>query len=83
VGVDEMIKEKLVRAREQLAAYLEAERAVLMNQSYRIGTRSLTRADLSTIQSGLKYWKNEVAKLEEAACGRGRNRAYRVVPRDL
>jgi phage FluMu protein gp41 len=78
------MNEQLAIAREQLTAYMEAERTVLTNQSYRIGTRQLTRADLSAIQSGIKYWTNEVNKLENAAGGRGRrNRVYRVVPRDL
>lgn len=38
---------------ERLARYLEAEKAVLMGQSYTIGTRTLTRADLSTIRAAI------------------------------
>ena len=35
---------------ERLARYVEAEKAVLMGQSYTIGNRTLTRADLSSIR---------------------------------
>ncbi len=35
---------------ERLKMYLEAERAVLSGQSYTIGTRTLTRANLETIR---------------------------------
>ena len=38
---------------ERLKRYLEAEKAVLMGQSYTIGTRTLTRADLSTIRAAI------------------------------
>lgn len=38
---------------ERLAQYLEAERAVLSGQSYTIGNRTLTRANLSTIRAAI------------------------------
>ena len=38
---------------ERLARYLKAEKAVLMGQSYTTGTRTLTRADLSTIRAAI------------------------------
>lgn len=68
-------------AREHLRIWLEAEKAVATGQSYKIGTRSLTRANLSDIASRIKYWRNEVDKLESGD-GKG-SRVMRIVPRDL
>lgn len=71
----------LEQAREHLNAWLQAELAVSTGQRYRIGTRELTRADLSEIRERINYWSNEVARLER---GRARGaRVLRVVPRDL
>lgn len=68
-------------AREHLRIWLEAEKAVATGQSYKIGTRSLTRSNLSDIASRIKYWRNEVDKLESGT-GKG-SRVMRFVPRDL
>jgi hypothetical protein len=73
----------LETAREHLSEWLTAELRVATAQSYTIGTRQLTRANLNAIRDQIKYWQNEVATLEMAAKGRRRNRVYRVVPRDL
>ena len=67
-------------AKEYLRIWLDAEKAVATGQSYKIGTRSLTRADLSDISERIKYWRNEVNKLESGS-GNGA-RVWRVVPRD-
>lgn len=67
-------------AQEMLDLWLEAERAVTTGQSYKIGTRSLTRADVSDIASRISFWRNEVERLEN---GHGRGaRVLRAVPRD-
>lgn len=67
-------------AQEMLDLWLEAERAVTTGQSYKIGTRSLTRADVSKIAERISYWQNEVERLEN---GQGRGaRVLRAVPRD-
>lgn len=63
--------------KKRLEAYLDAELAILRGQSYRIGSRSLQRADLPAVQ-------NEIRRLEgllEGGCVR--KRGFRVVPRDL
>ena len=70
----------LDEAKESLRLWLEAERAVATGQSYKIGSRSLTRANLSDIAARITYWRNEVAKLES---GRTGARVLRGVPRDL
>ena len=73
----------LLTAKQHLQAWLSAELAVTAAQRYAIGTRSLTKANLAEIREQVKFWQNEVAKLENMERGRGRNRAYRFVPRDL
>lgn len=71
----------LETAKEHLQAFLEAEIAVATGQSYRIGSRSLTRANLSEIKERINFWKNEVERLES---GRPKGiRQMRVVIRDL
>lgn len=67
----------------KLKTWLDAEEAVATGQSYQIGTRMLTRADLKQIREQMEYWAGKLAKAEaEEKCG-GRNRAYRLVLRDL
>ncbi len=70
-------------ARTHLNAWLEAELACTTNQSYTIGSRTLTRADLAEIRNTIKYWNNMVAQLEAAKKYGGRNRVKRIMPRDL
>jgi hypothetical protein len=64
----------LENAQAQLDLYLEAERAVLLNQEYEIAGRRLKRADLESIQIGIKSWDARVKQLAGVACGRRRNR---------
>jgi hypothetical protein len=70
-------------AKTHLAAWLEAELAVTTNQSYTIGSRSLTRANLAEIREQIKFWENKVSQLENLEKRKGRNRVMRAVPRDL
>ena len=68
-------------AKEHLQAFLDAEIAVATGQSYKIGSRSLTRANLSEIKERINFWRNEVERLEN---GRAKGiRQMRVVIRDL
>ncbi len=66
--------------KERLAQYYEAEERILKGQSYRIGTRQVTRADLAAIRNGIKELEAEVAALEKR--GTTGRRAARVVPLD-
>jgi len=66
-------------AREMLAIWIAAEKAVSTGQEYRIGTRRLTRANLREIGERIRYWQTELAKLE----GKGRNRVRQVIIRDI
>lgn len=73
----------LETAKRHLDAWLEAELAVTNAQSYTIGSRIMTKADLEEIRKTIDYWNNKVVELENVKKNVGRNRAYRVVPRDL
>ncbi len=72
-------KERLVRYRKRLALYNEAEEAVLLNQEYKIGSRSLKRADLSAIRAAIKDLEGQIEILEAG----GKNKAFRFLPRDI
>ena len=74
-------KERLERYRKRLEMYYEAEEAVLLNQEYTIGTKSLKRADLSTIRAAIKDLEWQIETLE--ANGGGKNKAFRFLPRDI
>lgn len=51
------------QAEAQLALYLAAEQKALQGQSYSIGGRQLTRANLAEIREGIAYWNAEVTRL--------------------
>lgn len=73
----------LETAKKHLEMWLEAESEVAINQSYTIGGKTFTRANLGEIRKQIEYWSNKVQSLENIAKRKGRNRVYRVVPRDL
>jgi hypothetical protein len=63
--------------KRRLTLYLEAEEMILKGQAYKIGSRSLTRADLAAVQG-------EIRRLETAVENDGVKRgSFRCVPRDL
>lgn len=70
-------------AKKHLDAWLTAELEVTTHQSYTIGSRSLTKANLSEIRKQIEYWSDQVARMENIERRGGRNRVYRAVPRDL
>lgn len=72
-------KERLATYKARLKIYLEAEEAVLLNQEYTIGTKSLKRADLGTIRAAIKDLEKQIDALEAG----GQNKAFRFVPRDI
>jgi hypothetical protein len=65
----------LQTAQDRLQLYLDAEAAVLTNQSYEISGRKLTRADLSSVRAGIEYWDKQVsqAKADAGTCNSGRS----------
>lgn len=69
---------------ERYRQYLAAERTILLGgQSYKIGNRTLTRADLSQIQAEIKRLQALGAKENDDEPGDpGHHRARRVLFRD-
>ncbi|HJA66973.1 hypothetical protein B5F07_18335 [Lachnoclostridium sp. An169] len=70
-------------AQKHLDAWLEAEMAITTGQSYTIGSRVLTRANLTEVRNAITYWEDKVKKIENIEKNGGRNKIRRVVPRDL
>ncbi|HAM41695.1 MAG TPA: hypothetical protein DCP69_10255 [Candidatus Omnitrophica bacterium] len=72
----------LEQAEAKLAQYMAAEEAVLTGQSYRLNTgateRELKRADLASIQQGIRLWEGRIARLSRASRGM---RVGEVIPR--
>jgi len=66
-------------AQTQHKLWLDAQTAVASGQSYTIGRRSLTRANLSDILRMIQYWEDEIDSLTSTS----RPRTRRAVPRDL
>lgn len=71
----------LETAQRQLEIWLDAEKKVARGQSYQIGNRSLTRADLGKIAERIDYWSNKVTELSKKKPGR--NRLGCFVPYDF
>ena len=67
---------KLERLRQRLETYYDAEAKILNGQEYRIGDRTLRRADLSTVQSMIESLESEIDSLETP--GRGLRRVVFV-----
>lgn len=67
---------------ERLKQYLSAEQAILVaGQSYRIGNRTLTRADLSEIRQEIKALIAAGATTDDDQSRRS-NRTMQVIMRD-
>ena len=77
-GLDES---QFSTAFEQRRATLQlaAELAVLAKQEYKIGDRSLKRADLAEIRAGIEAWDRRVKALSSTNNGIGRS----ITPRPL
>lgn len=78
-----MLEERLQKAKERLNAYYEAELAVLAGQEYRIGSRVLRRADLSSIREAINELERLVQQLEAQLNSNTAIRSRRVVLRDI
>lgn len=70
-------------AQKHLEEWMEAELEVTTHQSYQLGSRTLTMADLGDIRETIDYWEKKVAALLTAQKNGGRGRVRRVVLRDL
>lgn len=71
----------LEEAEAMVELYIEAEKQILNGQSYKIGSRELTRADLNAVVKFRKEWEKKVSDLKDP---RGkRPRIKRALIRDL
>ena len=77
------VSERLTRAKDRLNAYYDAELKVLDGQEYRMGTRSLTRADLGEIRRSITNLESLVDEIESQAAGKGRRKVIGIIPRDI
>ena len=75
-----MQKKRLERYKKRLAMYYEAEEAVLLRQEYKMGTRSLKMADLSTIRKAIDELEANIESLE---VNDGKSRVLRFLPHDI
>ncbi|SHN77332.1 DUF6148 family protein [Desulfitobacterium chlororespirans] len=74
----------LEQAEEHLKAWLNAELSVTTGQSYKIGSRELTRANLAQIRERVTYWRKEVERLQYLKRnGRLPKKVRRYIPIDL
>ena len=79
----ERLVKRLERYKKELAAYEEAEMAIIGGaQSYSVGSRSLTRANLADIRNAIKELDKAIDDLESMLNGRGRNRMIKAIPLD-
>ena len=79
----ERLQERYDRTKKVLDAYYEAELAIIGGaQSYSVGSRSLTRANLAEIRTAIEEYENLLEKLESLLRGNGRNRMIKAVPLD-
>lgn len=78
------IQLRLDRAKQRLDLYYDAETKILAGaQSYAIGTRNLTRANLAEIRKEIDALENQVLEWQNALTVGTRNRTFRVLYRDL
>ncbi|RDY30300.1 DUF6148 family protein [Lachnotalea glycerini] len=69
----------LERLQARLDMYYKAEEAILTGQEYRVGTRSLKRADLSEVSKMITEIEKKIAYEEKG----GKNKSVRGVPLDI
>jgi len=78
--IQDLLTARLARAEERLLLYVTAETQILKGaQSYSIGNRTLTRADLSEIAKMIQKLEAEILQLSRG----GAVRVQRTVPRDI
>lgn len=78
------IEQRIDRKKKRLEMYYQAEEAILGGaQSYSLGSRSLTRANLSDIRNMIDQLEKELSELEAKASGKHPRKAFSVVPRDF
>lgn len=72
--------ELLESKKNRLKQYYKAEEKILNSQSYMLGSKQLTRADLSKVQSMIEKLESEIEELERR--GTIKRSIRRVIPID-
>ncbi|MCK5015729.1 MAG: hypothetical protein KAS32_01545 [Candidatus Peribacteraceae bacterium] len=67
----------LATAQAKLTLWLAAEDKLANSQSYQVGDRTVTRADLKEIRETIDYWEGKVRRLSRSS--RGGMKTKRVV----
>ena len=67
----------LIEAQQHLQAWLDADMALATGKEFKIGSRSLSRADASEVKERIGYWQRQVNRLSGVS-----RRCRRVVPID-
>lgn len=79
-----MLKERLATYKSRLDMYYKAEQAILEGaQSYTIGSRHLTRAELAEIRKMIVLLEDGIDEMEAEVNGGSRRKCVRVIPRDI
>jgi len=75
---------RLEQYQKRLDAYYDAEMNILNGaQSYQIGTRTLTRADLKEVKDTIEYLERAIDIEKSKNAGKGRNKVIGIIPRDV
>ena len=75
---------RLTDLQTRLEQYTACEAAILDGaQSYGIGSRNLTRANLKDISDMIKYLEQEITAEQAKASGKRRNWSGGIIPRDF
>ncbi|MDM5272089.1 DUF6148 family protein [Sulfurovum sp. zt1-1] len=56
-------------ANTMLTEWLNAEKAILKNQSYKIGDKEFTKVNMSYVRENVAYWEKKVLSLTPASEG--------------
>lgn len=68
---------------QKVNTWLAAEESIATGQSYQIGTRMLTRANLKEVRQQLEYWAGKLAEAEADESRSSRNQMFCAVLRDV
>lgn len=75
------MKKKKIKLQNRLELYYQCEEKILAGQSFTIGSRSLTRANLAEVTSMIKELEDKIAAID--ANGTTKRKVARIIPRDL
>ncbi len=67
--------------KERLRLYIDAETKILEGQSYSIGSRSLSRANLAEVRVAINELEGKIRALERH--GTTKRKVARIIPRDF